>query len=371
MPVTTRSQSQRSSDHLSTLKFTESHLPSKLSTKIVEVSSYTTTQTNPIKNLVSFKKRHRIRKTLSSRQKTQKRSRKHQSSDRSEQSHRDIGISSLDIYDDIITHWSCQTCSCPKGAFDYPIDSCIRCGHEMEQHEKVVSGWDPKCAYICERKELIASIMQMLEFNRVIVIRATPQAGKSTLLKLLGHHVLYKRRDLEPVFINWRRQEERNEIFYQSYMEREKSLWKERNAEYRPCNPKAQTLYLIDEAQQSYEDIEFWDEELKNRLSRNRPFFVLVCLYGVDVFIGRSSNVESKSLGVSPFQRVELRPSSINNPFILFTLQETTIVVQKWAMFNQYKVKDDLYDYLHLATDGHPGMVGFVLGHLDTYALKV
>lgn len=337
----------------------------------MEVSSHITTQTNPIKNHVIVKKRCKPKRALSSSQKTQKPSRKHQSSNRSEQSHIATGISSTELSDSIITHWSCQTCSCSKGAFDYPVDSCIRCGHKMEKHEKVISGWNPMCTYICERTELVISILQMLELNRVIVIRATPQAGKSILLQLLGNHILYERRDLEPVFVQWESRMERKNLPYKEFLENARASWQIQNAAYRTCNPEAKVVYLIDEAQVSYEEIQFWNNDLKNRLSRQQPSYILVCLYGADLSHHRCSDDESRSLSVSPYQRVELRPSSTNNPFLLFSLEETKIVVQKWAMFNQYKLTDDLYEYLHLVTGGHPGMVGFVLLHFQDYVLKV
>lgn len=371
MPVTTRSQSQRSHDPLFTLENANSRLSNKRSNKTVGESSNTTTSNNFIKHPVAFKKSRRVKEALSSSQKPQNGPRKHQSFNRSEQSQTVTSDSLSDLSDSIITHWACQTCFCSQGVFDYPIDSCIRCGHEMEQHEKVNLDWDPYCSYICERKELITSIMRLLDFIRVVVIRATPQSGKSILLQLLGLHVLHGRRELEPVFINWKTREERKDLPYTEYLERKKSIWRERNNKYRPCNPKAKTLYLIDEAQQSYEDEKFWTRELKNRGTRAQPMFVLVCLYGADVSIGRSPHVESLSLTISSVQRVELRPSTINNPYILFTLQETTIVVQKWAMFNQYVLTDGVYEYLHVAIDGHPGMMGFVLRHFDYYVSKV
>ena len=241
----------------------------------------------------------------------------------------------------------------------------------MNEHEKLDLSWDPNCSYICQRKDLVASIMRLLESMRVIVIRATPQVGKSILLRLLGQHVLHERRDLEPVFIDWDTREERKHLPYKEYLEREKQIWRKTNARYRPCNPSAKTLYLIDEAQQSYEEKDLWARELKNQGTRTQPMFLLVCLYGVDVSIGRLLGIESKSRNINSVQRVDLRPSSTGNPYMLFTLEETTVVVQKWATLNQYQLVSGLYEYLHAATDGHPGMVGFVLRHFDTYVLKV
>ena len=371
MPVTTRSQSQRPSGLPSTLKIASLYLPSKLSTNVVGGTSYTTTPNNSIQNPVAFKKSRGAKGALSSSQKPQKRSRKHQSSDKSAQSQTARERPSPFLSDSTFTHWACQTCSCPQGAFDYPIAACIRCGHEMDEHERVESAWDPNCSHICERKDLVASIMRLLDSVRVVVIRATPQAGKSILLRLLGYHVLHERRELEPVYIDWDTREERKHLPYGKYLERERSRWRERNAEHRACNPGARTLYLIDEAQGSYEEKEFWTQELKNRDTRSQPMFVLVCLYGADVSIARVLGVESQSLSIDSIQRVELRPSNTNNPHLLFTLKETTTVVQKWATLNRYQLESGIYAYLHAATDGHPGMVGFVLGFFNSYVLKV
>ena len=371
MPVTTRSQSQKLFGLLSTLENANTYPPRKLSTKIVGDTSYIKTPSHSIQNPVASKKPRRAKGTLSCSQKPRKRPRKHQSTGRSEQSQTATEGSSLDFSDSTIIHWACQTCSCPQGAFDCPIDACIRCGHEMDQHEKVDSAWDPNCSYICQRKDLVASIMRLVDSMRVVVIRATPQAGKSILLRLLGYHVLHERSELEPVFIDWDTREERKHLPYGEYLKRERLEWRERNAKYRPCNPRAKTLYLIDEAQRSYEEKDFWARELKNQGTRGQPMFVLVCLYGADVSIARVQGVESESLNINATQRVELRPSSTNNPYLLFTLKETTTVVQKWASSNRYQLESGIYEYLYAATDGHPGMVGFVLRFFDTYVLKV
>lgn len=242
----------------------------------------------------------------------------------------------------------------------------------MEEHEKVdYYEWNPRCDNICEREDLVAEILKLVDIMKVVIIRATPQAGKTTLLRLLGRHVLHGRRELEPVFFQWRIRRERGDLPYRKYLEQERSQWQEKNAEYRPCNPRAKTLYLIDEGQRSYEELDFWARDLKNRGTRGQPMFVMVCLYGADVAINRMAEVESLSLKMNADQQVELRPSNTNNPYILFKPEETTIVVQKWAIYNQYELTNDIYEYLHTATGGHPGMMGFALRHFDHCVSKV
>lgn len=222
-----------------------------------------------------------------------------------------------------------------------------------------------------QEKKSSAKIVELLDIMKVVVIRATPQAGKSTLLYLRSNHVLYGRRHLEPVFIDWRKREWRGNSPYRAYLEQEKSWWQKKNAEYRPCNPGAKTLYLIDEGQQSYEEVDFWARDLKNPGTRGHAMFVVVCSYGADVAVSRVAEIESQSLQISAVQRVELCPSRTNNPHILFKLEETTEVVQKWATFHRYELTDDIYEYLHKATDGHPGMVDFVLLYFNTCVSKV
>lgn len=157
MPATTRAQSQRSYNLPSTiLENANSYLSSKLSTKKVGYSSYPTNLSSSIQNPIAFKKPCRAKGPLSSSRKPRKRPRKHQRSNKREQSQTATEISSPDLSDSTITHWACQTCSCSQGAFDYPVDSCIRCGHTMEHHEEVpYYEWDPRCDNICEREDLV------------------------------------------------------------------------------------------------------------------------------------------------------------------------------------------------------------------------
>lgn len=375
MPVTTRSKNQRPSDLPSTPENAEPRPSNNPSTDIIGDSPGTTAPNSPIQQYpVASKKARRAKRALLSSQKSQKRSRKHPTSDGTKQPQIATEPASPDLPDNAIMHWPCRLCSCSRGVFNYPVDACMRCGHEMDNHEESNHEWNPMCDNVCERKDLVTSILRLLETMRVVVIRATPQVGKSTLLYLLGRHILDKRRNLEPVFIHWKSREERKGFFplqYEEYLEYEKSRWLKKNANYRPCHPEAKTVYLIDEAQRSYEEVDLWARKLKNPGSRNQPLFVLVCLYGVDVSVGRPLDVESQSLNIDAIQRVELRPSRTCNPHMLFTLEETNIVVQKWAIVNRYQLTSGVCEYLHTATDGHPGMVGLVLRCFDSWVLKV
>ncbi|KAL9109588.1 MAG: hypothetical protein Q9227_005768 [Pyrenula ochraceoflavens] len=192
----------------------------------------------------------------------------------------------------------------------------------MDDHESVSHRWDSECDFVCHRSDLVHSILQLVRTTRVVVIRATPQVGKTTLLRLLGRHILYEEKDLEPFFILWKRRDMRDHFPYQQYLEQEKSRWQEYNAEHRPHKPNATTIYLIDEAQDSYEDEQLWTQTLKNHNTGQQPMFVLVCLYGaVGLSHMREPNIESQALLMDRHQRVDLRPflkdSDVLNPSAL------------------------------------------------------
>ncbi|KAF2737114.1 hypothetical protein EJ04DRAFT_390669, partial [Polyplosphaeria fusca] len=236
--------------------------------------------------------------------------------------------------------WSCQKCSCQEGVFEGLVDSCVLCGHDMDDHGPGVNDpWRPNCDYLCKRDKLVTSVLQYTRHYGVMVIRATPMVGKTALLQLLGHHVVYEEPDLEPVYFEWRRSEDRQGLKYQKYLERERADWKETNAELRPCNPKARIIYLIDEAQGSYEDIEFWSMLKNHHNTRMQSLFILVCVYGAaGVSYKRDPNIESQAQRMHSLQRVELRPSTSFGLCMLFQQDEVALIVNKFAVYNNYQL---------------------------------
>ena len=222
MPVTTRSKSQRQSVLLTTLDHAKSDLFDKPPTKTNEDSSCTTSN-YLLQDRDDLKEYRKVKQAFSSLQIPRKRSYKHQGPGvKKQQPQIAASISPQDIPYSTITHWSCGLCSCTQGAFDCladPADTCIRCGHDMDNHEEGNHFWNSNCPHVCERQNLVASILRLLDSMRVVVIRATPQVGKTTLLWLLGRHVLDKRLDLEPVFVHWKPREERKNLPYLTFLQ--------------------------------------------------------------------------------------------------------------------------------------------------------
>lgn len=139
------------------------------------------------------------------------------------------------------------------------------------------------------------------------------------------------------------------------------------NAQRRPHNPKARNIFLIDEAQNSYSEADFWSRHQKNIFTRSQSLFVLVCVYGSATnFLPGRNNHQSEALTIEQSQRIELRPSVAGGLSMQFTLKETEEVVEKWRYTNQYKLMGSVGEYMHMATNGHPGMLGLLLNSFES-----
>lgn len=236
----------------------------------------------------------------------------------------------------------------------------------MDQHHIQGSPWELNCDYPCLREDLVAATLKLVQEKRVVVIRATPQVGKTTLLYLLGRHILFHEESLEPIYVYWRPEKERKGQKFLEFLNEEATQWRRLNSGCRPNNPNARNIFLIDEAQNSYEESGFWDRYLKNRNTRSQPLFVLVCVYGeTGTFVAHHRGVYSEAIKVDPGHRIELRPSITGQPYMLFTSRETDIVLKTWALLRHYHLGDGVREYIHAATDGHPGMVGLILAYFD------
>ncbi|CAD6440086.1 8267c12d-1877-4d11-af0e-a3ad6f1ef536 [Sclerotinia trifoliorum] len=360
MPVTTRSKSKRCLSSIP--NDVELHLP-KTSYPQKLVGSPKPRQPN---RLLNQRRKKRPKKPLLPGPKPKQESSKYHCQKKDELSSTNTDFSSPSLPPNTFTHFFCQKCNCQQGVFTSLVDSCTNCMHQFDDHHDMENPWNPVCDYLCERQDLVTSIMQRLLNTRVVVIRATPFVGKTVLLMLLGYHILQEYRDLEPVFIEWETRTNRNNLPFEEYLESEASKWKSKNAKFRRFrNPAARKVFLIDEGQNSYEEQQFWHQSLKNHSTSSQSLFVLVCLYGISgISAAHEPGIASQALLVDLFQRVELRPSANNNLHILFTPKETSIMVMKWATVQNFQLENGMFEYLHATTDGHPGVLDTILAYL-------
>ena len=120
-----------------------------------------------------------------------------------------------------IVRLPCQRRGCCRGAFVPPVDARNYGEHDMNDHCIASSDWDPRYEQpVTGRGKVVASAFDLLLENGVIIIAATPQVGRTTLLRLLARHVLCRCPSLRPISIDWYRQELRNDVGCQLYLQR-------------------------------------------------------------------------------------------------------------------------------------------------------
>jgi hypothetical protein len=121
---------------------------------------------------------------------------------------------------------------------------------------------------------------------------------------------------------------------------------------------------LIDKAQGSYDDEQFWAMLKNHHATREQALFVLVCVYGAaGVSHLRDPNIESQALLMHSLHRIELRPIVRGGPRMLFRREEVAYIIHYHAIVNHYQLEDGVVDYFFSTTDGHPGMIGLILTH--------
>ncbi|KAF7861590.1 uncharacterized protein EAF02_010544 [Botrytis sinoallii] len=269
MPATTRTMSKRLLSSIS--KHVELHL--------LKVSSSKAT----LQKVVVKPKRRQKHSKHHIRRQAKKKTHPNQDSKQQKPARGHTNIDLSDLPSTTITHWPCRICDCdyPQGVFELLVPICVNCGHEMNDHALPdFSSWNTRCNYVCERPDLVSSVLQLALNTGMAVIRATPLVVKTTLLRLIGYHIILHNPELEPVFVHWLPKNRRNNVPYQEYLDEQVTWARKDNARYRTHNPNARLIYLIDEAQGSYEDEQFWVSELRSRYTRSSRIFVLVCLYG-------------------------------------------------------------------------------------------
>ena len=112
---------------------------------------------------------------------------------------------------------------------------------------------------------------------------------------------------------------------------------------------------------------------LKNyRGRRNNALYVLVCVYGTDVVPPhRYANVESQARQIHLVQRVELRRTAPEIPYMLFTRDEFDIVFNTFTASTGRTFEEGTVQYLFDISQGHPGIIGMLLDYLVQYSPMV
>ena len=196
----------------------------------------------------------------------------------------------------------------------------------------------------------------------VIVIRAPPLSGKSTLLDFIGAKMLIDHPELAPVKCRWPDPDK-----YLPTGKRYGHILDETLRESVEANPPApgnvaerKIVYLIDDAHNTYLDPAMWEDCFK-RPDKYKPFFILVCPYGAaDRLFHRCGKIASMAADIPLHRRIELHQLFLNDI-------EMRDMIDAWAKKNSpdQPLGSDLLEFFRLYTNGHVGVLDSLLRALE------
>jgi hypothetical protein len=218
---------------------------------------------------------------------------------------------------------------------------------------------------ICQRTHTVIRLAEILEEQRVVLVRGTPSSGKTILSRLLRDY--FENCGDNVVFIRgWRTKGMTATNYLTSRCSR---------AGYPGIQidhyGDANIIFIIDEAQQSYSDISLWDF-IKEKIGRHKgPKFCLFSSYGSPsqgmVITAETESYTPPFLG--PKKRVSLTRSIVKDSpdiCLFYSDLEFEDVVERFCTNPATRLKMDkaAQTYLLAITNGHPGAVTSMLDYI-------
>ncbi|KAK2459548.1 hypothetical protein APHAL10511_008427 [Amanita phalloides] len=201
----------------------------------------------------------------------------------------------------------------------------------------------------CPRSDTVHHLFDILQRERFVQVRGTPGSGKTTLKTLFHDYILQKERNASvKAYNSWERLSGNLEAAL-------------RRVDPAYPHPRVPTYLLFDEAQDTYDDVDLWNNFFKSVHDKafDKYYVILFCSYG-----SPSSRIVDYDRGGTPLilhgsARVSLWPAE--NPIGLFLSRtEFQEVVDRYH--RRVKLDSDLLEYLFHLTGGH---VGAIVGLLE------
>ena len=225
--------------------------------------------------------------------------------------------------------------------------------------------------HLIHRTDLVNTLIKDLKEKRVIVIRAPPRVGKSTVLNLIGQEMIQNHPDLEPIDLIWKRRtaaEIRHESYGDILRDAEVRAKKE-NAKTREelgltkHGSSTTSIFMIDDAVETYNETDMWDRLFKNEPAGLKSCYLLICVHGSSDGTHRWGNLQSQSAKIPSNRRIELYPTSTGGLQMLLNKQEIRQLVDRWAEKHSPRAKceQSVYDFIESETQGHVGVISKLL----------
>jgi hypothetical protein len=218
---------------------------------------------------------------------------------------------------------------------------------------------------ICQRTHTVIRLAEILEEQRVVLVRGTPSSGKTILSRLLRDY--FENCGDNVVFIRGWRTKGKTAANYLTSRCSRAGYPGIRIDDYGDAN----IIFIIDEAQQSYSDISLWDF-IKEKIGRREgPKFCLFSSYG-SPSQGMVKTAETESYTppfLGPMKRVSLTCATIKGSpdvCLFYNDLEFKDVVERFCKNPVTRLKMDkaAQTYLFKITNGHPGAVASMLDYI-------
>ena len=227
---------------------------------------------------------------------------------------------------------------------------------------------------ITPREKTVAALFRLLLKQRVVYIRGTPTSGKSVLSELLRVYI-EQRKYLNDVELDQDLQIP-YEVIYMSWSDPPDNLRHPRWI-YHICSfigfevvspvdfmARSDVIVIIDEAQSSYSNTQFWLECIKNQATVNTagPRFAMFASYG-SATTHALTLLTSSPITLEPQQRVSLtiQPQSGHDIALCFSIDEVKDVCHRFSSDSagvpRFQFHPDVVEHLYILTNGHPGLV--------------
>lgn len=270
--------------------------------------------------------------------------------------------------------------------------------HTPEEVEKEVArlfGCATAPELLMPREALVDSTIQLLRDCNMVLIRAPPQTGKSTLAQLISRKVFTHHPDLEPVFFFWPAGRANYWEKIQDYREILKEQLNEKKVENESVREKLKIgtnvesssrkpLYIIDDAHRTYSENLMWEQKFKNGIIDHDEYYLFLCGYGPANGHIHWGTVPSQSATVPTEWRIELLPHPSHNlqgmmqkegyadtPHMLHVRmleKEAAEVIKRWAenQSPQATYDSSVLELLWYETEGHPGALKLILELMES-----
>ena len=257
--------------------------------------------------------------------------------------------------------------------------------HKLSTHEPKPSGFsssDPAVQIAntgllnttSPRTRSVETLARLIDEHAIVHVRGTPASGKSTMAKLLFHHYLRNRQPKIVFVADWK-DWLRNDKDTVGFLVRQCHLLGHNVQRAEFLNETNDDLiFILDEAQVTYDDSFFWYSVIKERLSATSgPRFCLFTSYG-SPSTGSPDYLKTTTPAIlKREQRVSLivPDNHVKHDLCLFYKhEEYEDAVKRLTDTTDFTIGEDVESYIFEQTNGHPGISGAMLRYVALVFLQ-